>query len=278
VPSTPAPTDDPTPDVAEQFGAGGWEFTEGVADVFPDHVRASVPFYDAIQDLVAELADWLVPDGGLVADLGAATGITADRVLSRQPGRRIRFALYDEQPAMLARAAELISGRAQAEEHARRLEDGPLNHTAADLTLALFTLQFLRIDQRAQVLRAARNAAASSGALLVAEKIRPPDARWAEIAGEVSHDWKSAHGISDSAIRAKARALRGILTPAAPAALMSMITAGGWHQPEVLFRWHQWIVVGAFATADGAPHGPAPGFGGPHASNYLDAAAGGRGA
>lgn len=111
------------PDIAEQFTTGGWQFTPEVAGVFPEHVRASVPFYDAIQDLIAETTDWLVPHGGLVADLGAATGITAARILTRHPEREIRFALYDESQPMLDQAAKLLAPLApgRADCHAARI-------------------------------------------------------------------------------------------------------------------------------------------------------------
>lgn len=238
------------PDIAESFSTGGWEFTAEVVEVFDEHVRASVPFYDAIQDLVAETSDWLVPAGGLVADLGAATGTTVCRIINRHPDRLIRVALYDEQAAMLGKAVARLTGPTAAGRvttYHRRIEDGPLAHEDADLTLCLFTLQFLPWRERAGALAAARKAAASTGALLIAEKVRPLDARWAEIAGEVSHDWKAEHGISADAIRAKARALRGVLIPAPVAALGSMIREAGWHEPEVLFRWHQWVLIGAYA-------------------------------
>lgn len=105
--------------------------------------------------------------------------------------------------------------------------------------------------ERVAALRLARASAAETGALIVAEKIRPQDSRWAEIGNDVSHDYKAEHGISDAAIRAKARALRGVLTPHPQAALVAAIEGAGWKSPEVLFRWHQWAVVGAFATAAG---------------------------
>ncbi|MEV4367056.1 hypothetical protein AB0J71_08305 [Nonomuraea sp. NPDC049637] len=54
-------------DIAEQFGTGAWKFPPGVAEVFDDHVPASMPHYDAIQALVAGMTDWLVPATGLVA-------------------------------------------------------------------------------------------------------------------------------------------------------------------------------------------------------------------
>ncbi|WP_431728595.1 methyltransferase domain-containing protein [Verrucosispora sp. TAA-831] len=240
-----------TSDVAEQFDAGKWEFTPEVTEVFDEHVRASVPFYDAIQDLVAEAADWLCPAGSLIADLGASTGTTVGRILDRHPDRQIRAVLYDEQPAMLGKAtARLVdpvaAGRVNV--HARRLQDGPFVHDEADLTLSLFTLQFLPWRDRSTVLAAAHKASASTGALLVAEKVRPVDPRWAEIAAEVSHDWKATHGITADAIRAKARALRGVLAPAPLDALTAAVRDAGWHQPEVLFRWHQWVLIGAYAT------------------------------
>jgi len=241
-------------DVAEAFGPGGWQFTEQVAEVFPEHVRASVPFYDVIQSTVAEASDWLVPTGGHVADIGAATGITCCQIAARHPERSIRFDLYDESEPMLKlaeasmRAVPDLGGH-KCLTHAIRVEKGPYQHTPADLTLALFVLQFLPDPaDRVQTLKLAREHAAPGGALIVAEKIRPADVRWAEIAIDCSHDWKAAHGVADNAIRAKARALRGVLIPATPRELASQIRAAGWASPEVLFRWHQWQLVGAFAT------------------------------
>lgn len=243
---------EPEPDIAEQFAAGSWAFTPEVAEVFDEHVRASVPFYDAIQDLVAEASDWLVPANGLVADLGAATGSTVAAILGRHPERNIRAALYDEQPAMLAKATARLIEPIAADcvgVYPRRIEDGPLDHEGADLTLALFTLQFMAPADRRAALALARKAAADTGALIVAEKLRPVDVRWAEMANEASHDWKAAHGIDAEAIRAKARALRGVLMPLPLSELVASVREAGWHSTEVLFRWHQWAVLGAFACS-----------------------------
>ncbi|MEV0617584.1 methyltransferase [Nonomuraea sp. NPDC050404] len=243
-------------DIAEQFDTGGWQFTPDVVDVFDDHVRASVPHYDVIQDLVAETTDWLVPAGGLVADLGASTGASARRIIERHPDRGIQFVLYDEQPAMLEQAdAELRELAVKLDTefdillNRTRIQDGPLVHENADLTLCLFTLQFLSREERVKALRLARQRAAESGALIVAEKIRAIDSRWAEIGTDVAHDYKAARGISDSAIRAKAKALRGVLRPYPQQATADATVAAGWHAPEVLFRWHSWAVIGAFASA-----------------------------
>lgn len=246
-------TDDSTVDVAEQFPTGAWEFTQQVVDVFDEHVRASVPFYDAMQDLVAQLADWLVPPGGLVADLGASTGTTVRRIMDRHPQREIRAALYDIEQPMLDKAVEAFATHRDADRiefHNHNISQ-PLKHTDADLTVSMFTLQFMPLRDRVSAVRNARLCSNETGALIVAEKVRPSDARWAEMANDVSHDWKAEHGLSDQAIRAKARALRGVLMPYPESTLKQIIETAGWKCPEVLFRWHSWVIMGAFATVSG---------------------------
>lgn len=238
-------------DIAETFDTGGWEFTPEVVTVFDDHVRASVPHYDVIQNLVIAASDWLLPDQGTVIDLGASTGTTVAAILNRHPARRISADLYDESPEMLQQARMKIGENPRVKYHPQRIEAGEFNHVRADLTLALFTLQFLPYADRCRTLRNAYAKASKSGALLVAEKLRSTDSRWAEIGNDLSHDWKAENGISDAAIRAKARALRGVLRPYSQTALTAAITGAGWVDVEVIFRWHNWCLIGAFASHDG---------------------------
>lgn len=239
-------------DVSTTFSPGGWAFTREVVEVFDDHVRASVPHYDLFQQIVANCSDWLLPSGGLVADIGASTGTTVEMILSRHQDRDVRVALYDENRDMLSKASAKLDklGRKATCYPATLPKDG-LKHYGADLTLSLFTLQFMRIRDRLDILTQARRHSSDTGALLVAEKIRPLDSRWAEIARELTHDWKADHGIDSESIRAKQRALRGVLVPYPATTLTFLIEKAGWVDPEVIFRWNEWVLVGAFATRDG---------------------------
>lgn len=230
-------------DVADTFDPGAWEFTPEVVAQFDAHVRQSVPFYDVIQDAVAELSDWLAPQDGLVADLGCSTGETMRRIAERHPTRRLQFVGYDTSPEMLKAAMSKVSNIGVFEKDIR---DG-LPHLEADLTLALFTLQFLPPGSRPHVLRQAHEAAAPTGALLVAEKVRVQDSRWFEIGAELSWDYKAEQGIPADSIRTKARAIRGVLRPATAEQILETIEEAGWSEPTVLFKWHQWALFGAFA-------------------------------
>jgi tRNA (cmo5U34)-methyltransferase len=206
-----------------------------------------VPYYDDIQAMVAQFSDWLLPAGGLFVDLGASTCTTLAAICDRHPGRRFRAELYDEEPSMLERAREKISGRnTLASFHVQRLQQ-PLKHLGADLTVALFTLQFLREQDRLLVLTEARRCAAGSGAIILAEKIRPEHPLLSEIAMDASHDFKAAAGITDTAIRSKARALRGVLMPQSLPRLLTELREAGWVSNDVVFRWHQWVIVIGFA-------------------------------
>ena len=243
------------PDIAERFAPGRWEFTPEVTEVFDDHVRASVPHYDTIQQLIAAACDWHAPAGSLIADLGCSTGTTARVIEIRHPDRGLRYALYDEQQHMLDTAAKNLADLGdRVTYHRTRIEAGPLHHTGASVTIFAFTLQFLPIQERIAALRLAHTSSSPTGMLLVAEKIRPVDSRWYEIGCDLSHDWKAEHGISADAIRAKARALRGVLIPQTHNALIAAIGGAGWKAPEVLFRWHCWTLVGAFATSQVSEH------------------------
>lgn len=246
-----------TSDVADAFKPGEWEFTPAVVADFDQHVRQSVPFYDTIQDTVATLSDWVAPDGAHLVDIGVSTGETLRRILEDHPARNYDLTVYDESPDMLAACREKLGSKSSAQTltvHAGPAENG-LHHHDADLTLCLFTLQFINPASRARLLADARARSRNSGVILIAEKVRPADPRWFEIGAELSWDFKTEQGIPAESIRAKARALRGAMRPGSEADLRSLLNNNGWHSATCLFRWHQWVIYGAFASS---PEGGSP--------------------
>ena len=58
----------------------GWSF-ENIADDFDEHVRRSVPLYEAGHDLVCKLSDFFMPESATVVELGTATGVLAGKFL-----------------------------------------------------------------------------------------------------------------------------------------------------------------------------------------------------
>lgn len=210
--------------------------------MFDQHVADHVPHYGVFQDVVAHLSDWLAPDGCTVVDLGASTGTTTSLISERHRGRRINFVLYDAEAPMLDAARAKHEGAPTSHSfryEARDLTTG-LDHADADLTTALFTLQFLRPHQRGELLARARERARTGGALLVAEKVVQPSALWQEIANEETWDYKAERGADAETIRAKARALRGVLVPLSSGGVESLMEGAGWSAVVPIWRWHNW--------------------------------------
>jgi len=233
-------------DISRNFGSGAWEFTPEVVEVFDAHVNTHVPNYQLIQDLAVHLSDWFAPNAGRVADVGSATGTTAMAISDRHPQRELDFYLYDVEQEM-NRAAERKFERAPS--HHRlwtsttdlvRRDPG---HHEADLSLCLFTLQFLSPADRHVVLsRLADRAKPGTGALIVAEKIELSQGLWQEIANEATWDHKAGWGVEAEDIRLKARSLRGVLRPVPLTQLEQEIELAGWGSPVCVYRWFNWGV------------------------------------
>lgn len=220
-----------------------WTF-EQFGGEFDTHVAAHLPGYADVQRLVSLIAAFTVPVGGKVADLGCSTGASAATISVM--GRGVKFHLYDLDTSMIEAAQARLNG-VDATFHVGDITDG-LAHRDADLTLALWVLQFISPAAWRRVLAAARSRSTPRGAILVAAKTQHADPRWEEIAVAALDDYKAQAGVSAEERAAKTASLRGVMTAAPAAAIAAELTAAGWHSPTVLWRWHVWSIIGAYAS------------------------------
>jgi tRNA (cmo5U34)-methyltransferase len=225
-----------------------WSFS-GFGPQFDAHVVGHLPHYDLTTDLAAYVASYALPRDGLVADLGCSTGQSIQCIAQSIPERQFRAVGYDLDESMLALAKDRLAGYPSVTFHVehRDLVLHELEHEQANVTLALWTLQFLPLDSWHGVLARARERSHRDGVLLVAAKTRLPDARWQEIGDGAVADWKAAHGVTPEEALVKARSLRGTLLLATLGRLLDDIAGAGWYAPTVLFRWHAWVLIGAWA-------------------------------
>ena len=90
--------------------AGSWTFGGEVPEAFDAHVARSVPSYTDGQELIADLADQLVPPGGRVYDLGCSTGALTAQLAERLAPRRAEVIGVDREPGMTERARDALRG------------------------------------------------------------------------------------------------------------------------------------------------------------------------
>lgn len=225
-----------------------WTFTD-FGPEFDDHARAHLPEYERAHQTIAHAASFALRPGGTLADLGASTGYAVESINNALLGRPFSAHLYDLDRSMLDQAEQRLAGSGiPLELREMDLTADAFEHEDADVTLLLWTLQFLPPESWQRVLRRARYAAAQDGLLLIGAKTRLSDARWQEQADAATADWKAKHGVTPEEALIKARSLRGTMLMVSLDRLYREVEEAGWSAPVVLFRWYSWVVVGAWAA------------------------------
>jgi len=215
-------------------------FDERVTRVFDDMVSRSVPMYGEVQRMQTELIIELLPDNGVVCDLGCSTGTTIDLLAShpRCP-EGARFVGLDNSAPMIAEAKAKLAGPIR--EGRVRLEERDLNGDLAlprcNCVLMNWTLQFVRPMLREGVLRAVSAALAPGGMLILSEKMLVEDSILNRTYIELYHRYKRQHGYSDVEIQRKREALENVLIPYRVDENIELLRRCGFRFIDLFFRW-----------------------------------------
>ena len=218
----------PAPQVGDGITtpAGSWTFGGEVPAAFDTHVARSVPAYAEGQELIADIADQLVPPGGRVYDLGCSTGALTAQLASRLAPRRVGGRRRG------SRAGHGRPGRAAlcAAMPQVRFETSSLEELAlepADMIVSYYTLQFVALRERGRIVARIREALAPGGAFVLFEKVLASSPRNQATAEGAYADWKGRQGFGDEEIAAKARSIRGVLQPFSPEENDAMLREAG---------------------------------------------------
>lgn len=193
-------------------GAGGWTFEDkGIAAAFDQHVREQLPWYDLATGAVAHIARHYIPAGGLVYDVGCATG---------NVGRALAETLQ-------ARDATLIGIESSAEMAERYVGPGKVmvadaasvDFEPCDLIVCFLTLMFIPRPERVAMIRRMRAALRPGGALVVFEKIEAGSGYPATVLWRLALAGKVAAGVDAGEIVAKELSLSGVQRPLAASEL-----------------------------------------------------------
>ena len=188
-------------------------FDEQVASVFPDMIRRSVPGYELTLTMISVLtAHYARPDTRCY-DLGCSLGASTLAMLRSLP-RDCRIIAADNSPTMAARCAENLqkqTGDTRADVICADICDLAIEN--ASLVTLNFTLQFIPVDQRPNLLRSIHTGLNSGGALILSEKIAFDDPDAQHLLEDLHHDFKHAMGYSRLEIARKRAALEQVLLP-----------------------------------------------------------------
>lgn len=219
---------------------GDFVFDERVVRVFPDMINRSVPGYATVVPMLGMLARRYAQTDSTLYDLGCSLGAVALAMQAavRAPGARI--VAVDNAPDMIRGLEERLAAES-AQEHAPPIE--PLRRDILELpierasvTALNFTLQFVPLERRAELLRRIAVGTLPGGVLLLSEKIRFEDPREQALQTEWHHAFKRAQGYSDLEIARKREALDNVLRPETLDTHRRRIGQAGFAQ---VYRWFQ---------------------------------------
>jgi tRNA (cmo5U34)-methyltransferase len=216
-------------------------FNEEVAAVFDDMVDRSVPFYQEIQRMVAELAVDFAQPGTNVYDLGCATCtsfMNIARVMPKDAGAR--FVGVDDSDEMLAKArAKLVASKF---DRPFDLQTADLNTGVeianASVVMMVLTLQFIRPLYRERLVKSIWNGLADNGCLIVVEKVLGENSTFNRLFIKHYYEMKKRNGYSELEISQKREALENVLVPYRLEENKELLRGAGFRHVDVFFKWY----------------------------------------
>ncbi len=241
IPSLAAVKLDTPPDqvFAEQKPQTAFKFGEETVRVFDDMVSRSVPYYDEMQRMTAELArDFAQPDTRLY-DLGCSTATTL-AMLHYTVDPSVHFVGVDNSPEMLAKARQKLDGlkiERPVELMHSDIEKMPPLHDASVVVMNL-TLQFVRPLHRERLVKQIYDGMTERGCFILIEKLTVTDGDLNRLFINYYYDMKRRNGYSELEISQKREALENVLIPYRLDENVELLKGAGFRSVEMFFRWY----------------------------------------
>jgi len=225
-----------------------FRFDESVARVFPDMLRRSIPGYAASLEAIGSLAARYVTAGSNCYDLGCSLGAAT---LAMRQGIRVpdcRIIAIDNAPAMIERCRQVISDDDVA--HPRRtpvdimladIRDATI--TDASMIVMNYTLQFLDLPARDEMIDRISRGLAPGGLFLLSEKVVDEDPRMEALLVELHHEHKRRNAYSELEISRKRAAIENVLVPESVAAHSERLRAAGFAHTAVWLRYFNFVSI-----------------------------------
>ncbi|WP_323814671.1 carboxy-S-adenosyl-L-methionine synthase CmoA [Cellvibrio sp. NN19] len=216
---------------------GRFAFDQRVVDVFPDMIKRSVPGYATIINMIGNLAERYAQANSRCYDLGCSLGAATLAMRHCIQAAECKIIGVDNSAAMIARCQQVVeadSGEVPVELIEARIQDVPLNN--ASMVVLNFTLQFIPVDERLDMLRAIYAGLNPGGVLIISEKVAFDDEPHQQLMTELHHNFKRANGYSDLEIAQKRTAIENYLIPETLDAHRQRLRQAGFNSVDVWFQ------------------------------------------
>ncbi len=223
-----------------------FEFNAQVADVFDNMIQRSVPGYSFLLDVIGVLAQRYGQAHSQCYDLGCSLGTTTLRLRQNLPAS-CHVVGIDNSAAMVSRCEHnMCRDNSQASYQILQQNIQDTNIENASIVILNFTLQFIPDAERQAILQSIYNGMQTGGVLLLAEKIRFPEAQQQSLQTELYHDFKRFQGYSDLEVAQKRAALENVLISNTLEQHQQRLTKAGFAHIETCMQCFNFCALLAF--------------------------------
>ena len=211
-------------------------FDEKVVDVFPDMINRSVPGYGTIINLIGTVAAQYAKPNTRLYDLGCSLGAASLSMRHHLAEDDCEIISVDNAQAMIERLNKILqrdNSKTPVQALCANIQDIEINN--ASVAVMNFTLQFIPLDERKNILTKIYNGLNDGGCLILSEKLAFADDE-NEIQIALHHAFKKSNGYSDLEISQKRSALENVLIPETKETHVQRLTETGFTQVFPLFQ------------------------------------------
>jgi len=223
-----------------------FDFGAKTASVFDDMLGRSVPYYEEIQRLTAELAVDFVTPGSTITDLGCSTCTSFLQIGALLPrDMDVRFVGVDSSQEMLERANQkLVESKFPWPYELRHLDmHQDLTLENSSVVLLVLTLQFVRPLHRERIVRQICEGLRPDGCLILVEKVLGESSTFNRLFIKHYYDLKRRNGYSDLEIAQKREALENVLIPYRLKENEELLKRCGFRDVDVFFKWYNFCGI-----------------------------------
>ena len=196
-----------------------WTFeTSDVARGFDNHVREQLPWYDLATAAIAHIARHYIPKGGLVYDIGCATGNigrSLEATLQARGARLVGIDPSDEMRKIYKAPGIFVCSSAES-----------YDYEPFDLGISFLTLMFVEPSSRRDYLKRLLDKCRPGGAIIIFDKLETQQGYFGTVMTRLTLAGKYQAGVDAKEIIEKELSLAGVQRP---------ITLG--QLPGVPYQW-----------------------------------------
>lgn len=199
-----------------QGAVAAFKFDARVASVFADMISRSVPGYQQILSLLPTLVRQYWVAGHSYYDLGCSLGAGMLAMAEGLNDKDCTIIGIDSSEPMLREAKptlDLYAEQNRVNFELRHADIIDFAYRPAAMVLMNFTLQFIAVDKRDQLVNDIYDALCPGGVLVLSEKIKFDHTDTNDALIKIYHQYKADQGYSDMEISQKRDAIENVLIP-----------------------------------------------------------------